>query len=187
MPGTFRVAAFVGAWLAGCVVLVALGVYQGSWSPYVAVSAVLLTFATVAAYRRVSVGSILAGSRPRTPLAAVAGVVVAVALVAAVARVTHVVGSASDAVSGPHYSLTQADIQPLGVSASVEAIANAARTIPVGATYSLVGGDLYDASAAYRVWLAPRPFSFDYHTTQWVIVNGQPVPADLPPGTKIPL
>ncbi len=102
-------------------------------------------------------------------------------------RVPGVLTSAHKALSGPAYSLSQADIEPLSVSASVEGIAAAARAIPGDATYSVVGGDKYDVWAVYRFWLAPRVFDPDYHTARWVVLNGGNLPTDLPRGKRIPL
>ena len=124
---------------------------------------------------------------PRTWLGGAAAAVIAVSLVAALTRVPHLFTVAHDALTGPTYSLSQADIEPLGVSASVDAIGAAARVIPRDATWSVVGGDKYDVWWVYRVWLAPRPFVPDYTTAAWVVVNGGPEPTDLPHGEKIPL
>ena len=93
-------------------------------------------------------------------------------------------------IPGPdraHLLVEEADVQPLSVSAPSEAIAAAARTIPRGATYSVVGGDKYDVWAVFRFWLAPRVFTPDYLHAPWVVVVDDPNPKGLPPGRKIAL
>ena len=110
-----------------------------------------------------------------------------ISLVVAVARLPSVVTSGYRGLTGPASSLAEADVQPLSVSAPSEAIAAAARTIPRGATYSVVGGDKYDVWAVFRFWLAPRVFTQDYLHAPWVVVVDDPSPKGLPPGRKIAL
>ena len=184
-PDLFEWCLVLGAWLAGSLALVVACVSEQSWSPYLALVGAVATCAVVARLGRLSITSIAAASLPRSWLGAGVRVVVGISLIAAVMRVPGVLTSGYEALTGPTYSLSKADIEPLSVSASVEGIAAAARTIPVGATYSVVGGDKYDVWAVYRFWLAPRVFDPDYHTARWVVLNGGDLPTDLPRGTKI--
>ena len=114
---------------------------------------------------------------------------IGVSLIAVIMRTPGVVTAAYHGLRAAQYSRARADIEPLALYGSVDAVAAAARTIPAGATYSVVGvaSDKYDVQAMYRFWLAPRPFTSEYQHAQWVIVNGEPIPSDLPHGRRVPL
>jgi hypothetical protein len=123
----------------------------------------------------------------RTWREAAAAAAAVIAIGATAIRVPGVVRSAYDGLTGPHYSLVQADIEPLGTTAPPDAIAAAARAIPAGATYSVVGGDQRDVWAVFKFWLAPRPFDPDYSTAPWVILYDNPHVTGLRPGRKTQL
>ena len=186
-PVLFEWCLVVGAWLAGSLALVVVSLGEQSWSPYLTLVGVVMTCVVVARLGRLSIASIAIASFPRSWVGASIGVVVGIALIASMMRVPDILRSGYEALTGPTYSLSQADIKPLSVSASVEGIAAAARTIPGEATYSVVGGDKYDVWAVYRFWLAPRAFDPDYHTAGWVVLNGGGLPTDLPRGKRIQL
>lgn len=176
---TFERFVVVGAWLAAGVLLAAMCLAEPSWSPYLTLLGVVVTCAVVARHQRQSLGSITVASVPRTWFAGVVGLVVGASLIAAVMRVPGILSAGYKRLSAPTYSLSAADIEPLGISGSVDAIAAAARTIPVTSSYSVVGApDKYDTWAIYRFWLAPRRFTPDYRASAWVVVYG-PVPRGL--------
>ena len=177
----------IGLLLALVVVVASVAAVEPSWSPAVAVFGVLAACVVAARLRRIKLGTIAAGLLPRTVHAATIGVAVAVSLLAAVLRLPGVITSGYNSLTGPSYSLTQADIEPLSSIGSVQAVAAAARTIPVDATYTVIGGDKYDVWGMFQFWLAPRPFTPDYRTAPWVIVYERSPPPGLRPGKKFNL
>ena len=183
-PTVFEVAALGGLWLAGALTLVVISVAKPSWAPYLLLLAVLVTCAFAARLRRIPLSAVSAALIPRTWRQGAAATAAVIAVVAATIRVPGVVRSAYDSLTGPHYSLLEADIRPLGTTAPPEAIAAAARTIPVDATYSVVGGDQNDVWAVFRFWLAPRQFDPNYRTAPWVVLYDDPHVTGLRPGRK---
>jgi hypothetical protein len=177
----------IGLLLALVVVLASVAAVETAWSPAVALVGVVAVCAVAARDRGVGVRAIATGLFPRSWSAAVVGAVVGVSLVAAVLRLPGVITSGYESLTGPSYSLSQADIEPLGAFGSVPAVAAAARTIPVDATYSVIGGDKFNVWQMFEFWLAPRVFTPDYLAAPWVIVYGLPPPARLPHGKKFPL
>jgi hypothetical protein len=177
----------IGLLLALVVILASVAAVDSAWSPAVAVVGVAMSCAVAARYRRIPIGTIAAGFLPRNREAALIGAIIGVSLVAAVLRVPGVITAAYDSLTGPSYPLVQADIEPLSSIGSVQAVAAAARTIPVDATYSVIGGDKYDVWGMFEFWLAPRLFTPDYLAAPWVIVYERPPPAGLRHGKKFPL
>ena len=180
----FEVALLGGLCLTAGLALIAASVAKPAWAPYLLLLGLLVTCALAARLRRVPIDAIRRAVVPKTWREAAAAAVCLTAVVAATVRVPGVVRSAYDSLTGPHYSLLEADIQPLGTTAPPEAIAAAARTIPAGATYSVVGGDQRDVWAVFKFWLAPRPFDPDYRTAPWVILYDNPHVSGLRPGRK---
>jgi hypothetical protein len=179
--------ALAGVWLAFAVALATVVVGEPSWWPYLALLGVGVTCLFAAHLARISLRSFAKTLLPRSWPGGALGAVIGVSLVVAVARLPSIVTSGYSGLTGPSSSLEEADVQPLSVSAPSEAIAAAARTIPRGATYSVVGGDKYDVWAVFRFWLAPRVFTPDYLHAPWVVVVDDPSPKGLPPGRKIAL
>jgi hypothetical protein len=177
----------LGLLLAVFVALASVAAVETAWSPAVAVVGVAAACAVAARDCRIGIRTIASGLRPRSWLAAVVGVVVGVSLVAAVLRLPGVVTSAYESLTGPSYPLSQADIEPLSYYGSVQAVAAAARTIPVDATYSVIGGDKYEIWGMFEFWLAPRVFTPNYLAAPWVIVYERPPPAGLGHRKKVRL
>jgi hypothetical protein len=177
----------IGLLLALVVILASVAAVESAWSPAVAVLGVVMSCAVAARYRKIGFGAIAAALRPRNWVAALIGVVIGVSLVAAVLRLPGVITSADDSLSRPSYPLSLADIEPLSSIGSVQAVAAAARTIPVDATYSVIGGDKYDVWGMFEFWLAPRVFTPDYLAAPWVIVYERPPPAGLRHGKRFSL
>jgi hypothetical protein len=186
-PRTFERLLLAGVWLACAVAIAAVCLRAPPSAPYLTVLGVAATVAVAVRLQGLSIRSSAAGLRPRSWPGAALGLFVGVALVAAVVRLPAVLSSGYSSLSGRTPPLAQADIQPLASAGSVAAIAAAARTIPVGATYSVVGGAGYQIPQIFRFWLAPRIFTADYDAAHWIVVYGRPPPADLPKGTRIAL
>lgn len=179
--------ALAGVWLAFGVALATVYLGERSWWPYLTLLGAGVTCVFAAHLARISLRSFATALLPRSWSGGVLGAIIGVSLVIAVARLPSIVRSGYKGLTGPTYSLAEADLQPLGVSAPSEAIAAAARTIPRDATYSVVGGDKYDVWAVFRFWLAPRVFTPDYLHAPWVVVVDDPSQTGLPPGRKIAL
>jgi hypothetical protein len=184
---TFGRLVLVGVWLAFAAVIAALCLKERPWSPYLTLFGVAVTVVAVVRLQGLSCRSIAASLRPRSWPGAAVGLFVVAALVAAVVRIPAVLSSGYSSLTGPTPPLVQADIEPLASVGSVAAIAAAARTIPIGATYSVVNGDGYKIPLIFRFWLAPRVFTANYRAAPWVIVYGPASPADLPRGDRIAL
>jgi hypothetical protein len=180
---TFARLLAAGLALVACVALGALWAAEPTWSPWIALVALVGACAAVARQRWSSMGLL----RPSSWFAAAVGVILAVAIVTAVMRLPGVLTSGYRTLTGPAYSQAEADLQPLSDYGPPAAVAAAAAAIPADVTYSVVGGDINDNRAMYRFWLAPREFNPDYHQTRWVIVSGEPYPADLPRGRRVEL
>jgi hypothetical protein len=109
-----------------------------------------------------------------------------ISLAIAVVRVPAVLRYGYHHVRHAPSSLREADLAPLGATAPTSLFAAAAKTIPRNDSFAVVGGG-NDILAALRLWLTPRVFEADYHNAHWVIAVGDPVPADVRAGRKVPL
>jgi hypothetical protein len=185
---TYKRLFHLGVWLACAVVIAAVCLKERPWSPYLTLLGVAVTVVAVVRLQGLSFLSIAANLRPGSWSGAALGLFVVAAVVAAVIRIPAVLSSGYSSLTGPAPPLAQADIQPLASVGSVGAIAAAARTIPLGAIYSVVrGGGSYEIPLIFRFWLAPRIFTADDHAAPWVIVYGPATPAYVPKGERIPL
>ncbi len=142
-----RLFALAGVWLAFDVALATVYLGERSWWPYLTLLGVGVTCVFAAHLARISLGSFATALLPRSWSGGALGAIIGVSLVVAVARLPSIVRSGYKGLTGPTYSLEEADLQPLSVSAPSEAIAAAAGTIPRDATYSVAGGDKYDVWA----------------------------------------
>jgi hypothetical protein len=112
----------------------------------------------------------------RLPLVGAAAVVVALALLAAAADAPGVVRLAYDSVTAPSTSPTWRELTPFDYETSTELLA-AERTIPPGATYTIVFGNAPPVAppgagwitSAFQYWLLPRRYTPDLASAQWVI------------------
>ena len=109
-----------GLWLAACLALVAVWVAQPSWSPFLALIAAGLLW--TAATRRHPTGAAVTAALPRTVTRALTAALVTIALVAAVIRAPSVVTAAYHGLRAPQYSESRADIEPLALYGSVDAV-----------------------------------------------------------------
>jgi hypothetical protein len=167
-----------GAWTLLSLLLAALALDEPALAPTLTLVWVALACAAVLRLTGARIGA-LAGLVKAPTLQGAGAVIVAVALAGALVRVPGVLASVDSALTGTSYSLAQADLEPLSEYGSTEALAAAARLIPLDATYAVVAGDQYRVPYMFELWLLPRTLSWNPHDASWVIVYEQPLPAGL--------
>jgi len=129
-----------------------------------------------------------ARARPSPVAFAFAMMLVTFALWASLSHLPSVAREAYDRLREPAVPVRDADLDPLAYFVSTQALALARRTIPPGATYSIVVGNRPSHAAGpgvttapsgvrivFRLWLLPRRYTGRPRQADWVIFYRRPV------------